>query len=119
MIVERGNMWEMECDVRCVTTNGIINARGYAVMGRGVALQASNLYPELKSHLGSALRDRGNKVYYWPDYRIVTFPVKNHWKQDADLQLIKKSAKELLVMTLYNNWQRVILPAPGTGNGRL
>ncbi len=119
MIIEQGNIWDMECDVRCITTNGITNANGLAVMGRGVALQAANRYPELKSHLGSSLRSGGNKVYYLPDYDIVTFPTKHHWKQDADLQLIAKSAKELQIMTLYNDWKRVLLPAPGTANGRL
>ncbi len=115
LIVEQGNIWDMECDVRCITTNGITNVSGQAIMGRGVALQAANRYPELKTHLGSSLRSEG----YWPEYNIITFPTKHHWKQDANLELIAKSAKELQIMTLFNNWKQVLLPAPGTANGRL
>ena len=119
LIVEQGNIWDMECDIRCITTNGITNASGQAIMGRGVALQAANLYPELKTHLGSSLRSGGNKVYYWPEYDIVTFPTKHHWKQDADLRLIEKSAWELMILVINNSWKRVLLPAPGTLNGKL
>ena len=35
-----GNLWEAECDLRVITTNPMINAKGQAVMGRGCALEA-------------------------------------------------------------------------------
>jgi hypothetical protein len=53
-------------------------------------------------------------------YRIVSFPVKHRWQDAADLELIKRSALELVELVDRNAWARKIkLPRPGCGNGRL
>lgn len=50
---------------------------------------------------------------------IVFFPVKHHWREQADIELIKRSCGELMELTERQGWETVVLPRPGSGNGRL
>ena len=68
MLEEKGNLWELDGDARCITTNGTIKNDGRAVMGRGVALQAATLYPTLSLELGQFLNDYGNVLAFWREF---------------------------------------------------
>lgn len=128
-----GNIWEFGADAICVTTNGIRKQNGEAVMGRGIARQAAELYPPLPRYLGNCLQKHGNRVFHFPlrapaalehlakEPVIITFPTKHHWRDPSDIQLIKKSAEQLvqLVDTLRPFVRRVALPFPGCSNGGL
>lgn len=104
-----------------ITTNRAVNAKGHAVMGRGVALQAAEVFPTLPRELGERLTGGITGVVLWTPYRLVTFPVKEHWRDDADLDLIRESATAL--QALLDSASLVLpvvyLPRPGCGNGRL
>ena len=65
-------------------------------MGRGRARQAAERFPELPRKLASRISAEGNHVFYFPEYRLITFPVKHNWWEAADLGLIERSARELL-----------------------
>ena len=52
-------------------------------------------------------------------WHIVSFPVKNHWKEDADLKLIEMSCRQLKKMVDKLGWEVVLLPRPGCGLGNL
>lgn len=62
-------------------------------------------------------------------YVLVSFPVKPAlgpsgepgWKAPADLGIIERSARQLVTAADNSalNWNTVLLPQPGTGNGRL
>jgi hypothetical protein len=123
MLEMKGNLWTIPANARCVTTNGDCNRHGNAVMGRGCALEARKIFPGVDAALGRKLRERGNHVHRLmtdPDgWELVSFPVKHHWQEDADIQLIKQSCQELSVMAEMHDWLRVLLPRPGCGNGRL
>ena len=121
MIEVVGDMWKMDADAICVTTNGIIKKNGEAVMGAGVALQAKNRYPSLPRALAKKLRSVGNHVYHMPqsDIHIITFPTKHDWRDDSDIKLIERSCEELVVLTHCLGWKKVILPRPGCANGKL
>lgn len=132
MIEEYGNIWDIEADVKCITTNGVVKKNGEAVMGAGVAKQAKLLYPELPKVLGDILNVVGNHVapiYRTPEYWLFTFPVKNDWKEKAKYTLINRSAKELRIMIDdidmlrsskgIDPIERIVLPRPGCGNGQL
>ena len=123
MIEIRGNIFDQKCDAICITTNGIIKKNGEAVMGAGIALQAKIKYPQLPKLLAEKIAQEGNKVYSFKfdndDRTIITFPTKNHWKDDSDIELIKRSLLQLVWMTTRNKWERVCLPRPGCSNGRL
>jgi len=92
-----GNLWDFHTKGRWVVvpTNGDVNRRGEAVMGRGVAYQARMKYPGIVTDLGHLLKTHGNHVYPLTKYRMFSFPVKVHWYLMADLRLIALSCDEL------------------------
>lgn len=68
------------------------------------------------------LEAMGNTVGVFPLFRLVTFPVKVHWKDTASLDLIRRSALDLMAtLDMPPLWptRKVILPRPGCGNGGL
>lgn len=110
-------------DAICITTNGIVNAKGKCVMGRGVALIAKEKWEGIDKRLGDFIKLNGNIVqilWYVPSLHttIVAFPVKDHWKGKANLKLIETSCKQLKELMDQEGWQKVILPRPGCYNGR-
>lgn len=121
-----GDLWEAHGLGHwiAITTNGIVNAKGSLVMGRGVALQASQRFDWLPTHLGDRVRDAGNHVHCFSPIRLFSFPVKHHWRDQADPALIARSAKELVDFVtdlggLKRAPESVYLVRPGCGNGRL
>lgn len=125
-----GELWDLAQpgDALVITTNGDVNKDGLAVMGRGIALEAVLRYPGIRRRVGELLQQYGNHAYpvwagtWFPDEPgpiLVTMPVKHHWHEEADLQLIVRSAFELLDYADKNKWPRIWMPRPGCGNGRL
>lgn len=93
-------------------------------MGRGCALEAKTRYPGIEYRIGSTIRGFGNHCHYitFGPTKLFTFPVKHHWREPADLELIKRSATELvaLIDSFYmSNDSTIVLPRPGCGNGQL
>ena len=127
----RADLWSVQADATVITTNGIINARGECVMGRGVARDARDRFRPAHSTslavlLGSLIKGEGNHVHdmgHWDsehtDFHIVTFPVKRHWRDQADPDLISRSCEELLLMADRMSWSTIAMVRPGCGNGGL
>lgn len=69
-------------DAICIPVNGYVKKEGVAVMGRGVAQQAAELFPKLPKALGTRINTAGNNVHAFTfDFRgqsknLITFPVK-------------------------------------------
>lgn len=107
----------------CITTNGAIRRDGAAVMGRGIALQIRSYIPDIHYTLGTLLRTKGNHVHHLHttalNNQIISFPVKHMWSEPADLELIKRSCRELMQYLKGYPDIKVLLPRPGCGNGRL
>lgn len=133
----------------CITTNGFVSPQGANTMGRGCAGRAKFLWPGIQLILGQHIREGGNHVHHlthtqsklppvvmlsfrlckeWPHkwepfhqvpYQIFSFPTKNHWSEDSDLNLIERSAQELLVQMDQTGYDEVVVPRPGCGLGRL
>lgn len=121
-----GNLWLVEADLLVVTTNPIVNARGQAVMGRGCAREAKERIPGLEYHFAKLLEAHGNRVMRLvkpcaatAGAALASFPVKHHWKDAADLDLIARSARQLVRLADKYQYQRVAMPRPGCGNGRM
>lgn len=124
-----GDLWTMRADAICITTNGYVTAAGRGVMGRGVAAQAKRRFPGIEEALGEALTRSGNHtqvIAWWGDaVAIVAFPVKHVWQDAAKLGLIRRSCGELVALAdeprgkAGRTWDRILLPRPGCGNGRL
>lgn len=121
MLTAQVNLWKayLQGDWVAITTNGVLNSSGEAVMGRGCAWEAKLLLPELPRALGAAIAKTGNHVHVWPEWRIATFPTKHHWRDPSSLPLIKQSAIELKAMADQHRWPRIFIPRPGCGLGRL
>lgn len=82
-------------------------------MGRGVAQQAKERYPELESAWKRECRKApGIAFYSW--CHCILFPVKYHWRDKADLKLIELGLKAL------SGWAKpTALPQIGCGFGEL
>ena len=83
MIECKGDMFQADMDALVITTNGYVKANGEAVMGRGCALTAQQMFPDLPELLGSKIINYGNKVNHLKDVRthdgvisIASMPVK-------------------------------------------
>ncbi len=118
----RGDLWAYVEQGKWVTitTNGEITRSGLAVMGWGVAKEAARRFPGLRVALANQLRVYGNHVHIFPNERMLTFPVKESWREAASWELIQRSAGELVEMV--DKWvsiTEVYLVRPGCGAGRL
>lgn len=103
-----------------VTINAVVKANGEAVMGAGVALEAKNHQPDLPLALGNAIKRNGSQVYWWPQYRMITFPTKHDWAKPSPIELIEKSAHELAALLhVHPELLHVYMPRPGCKNGGL
>lgn len=111
----------------CITTNGCTKKYyGTAVMGKGIARQASFSFPEVPAILGQRLREGGNHAYLLETYargekqvNMLSFPTKNNWRQPSDIELIRQSAKEIVAICDACRITRCYLPAVGCGCGGL
>jgi len=112
-------------DIPCITSNGCVRKDGCCVMGRGIAAQASRLFPGFQLKVGQLIKQHGNRCFNVGKYpfrsgqvHLATFVVKHHWSDAADLELIKRSVGEIEQLADKFGWKRIYLPAPGCGNGR-
>lgn len=135
MIEITGNVWKElgVADIILIPTNGFVKRNGKAVMGAGVALQALKRMPGIDVALGARILEHGNVISHVFNYvtnsnsqvpvvtEIWSFPVKHNWYENADIDLIRKSAKRLMEILDIYPWKadRVVLPKPGCGNGCL
>ena len=129
----------------CITTNGFVTTKGKCVMGRGIAKQISDLYPEIPQLLGKLIKENGNIVQVITNIKgtdIISFPVKpiissdhsklvNHmigkitsnnipgWAVKADIDIIESSSKQLDSLINIKKYKYVCLPKPGCGAGEL
>lgn len=98
----------------------------------------------LASELGELVFTEGNHVHlvkmtrkvYDPNYvrkgifdlpkpiseetrNIVSYPTKEHFKDQSPKWLVVRSAQELLALTVREGWTKVAMPRPGCGLGGL
>lgn len=89
----RGDMWTAyePADLFLITTNSTIHRDGALVMGRGIARQAKERFPDLDVTLGRHIQALcGNQGEYgllvsprWPAAKLGAFQVKRHYSQTA------------------------------------
>ena len=133
MLMVEGDLWDYyDAGVPvAISTNIGWTRAGLNVMGRGVAAQAAARFPKLSRRYGEYCRERGvsaRVIAYCPtrgDTPLFLFPVKLlntespnlSWRHPADLDLIAKSATELLQYEPL--FRTIALPLVGCGNGGL
>lgn len=113
-------------EVICITTNARWNSDGRAVMGVGTAKLARDRFKDIDLKLANYLKEYGNRCFSLGSYqyngkivRVASFPTKDYWGNDSDLDLIEKSANELVNMANKFKWSKIYLPMPGVGAGKL
>lgn len=124
-----GDLWALWSskmyDAVCITTNGAVRVDGACVMGRGCAKEFAERFPDGPFDLGQLIDMNGNitQVIYRnlenDKEATVAFPVKHLWHEAADIELIQESAKQLVELADKYKWEKVLLPRPGCGNGKL
>jgi hypothetical protein len=114
----RGSFWDNKFNdwYRVITINNVVT-NNKLVMGKGIAKGCKERYPGVNTIFASIIKNRGYKVFVAPG-KLIGFPTKYHWKEDSDLTLIEKSARELqeLKERIEGN---VLMPKVGCGNGGL
>jgi hypothetical protein len=109
-------------DAVCIPSNGYVRQDGGGVMGRGVAKQALDRWPEIGGLLGAALRANGNCTQVLcvkGGIAIVAFPTKETYQTPSSIGRIRTSMRQLLALADERGWTSVVMPRPGCGNGQL
>jgi O-acetyl-ADP-ribose deacetylase (regulator of RNase III) len=134
---------EVGVDAICITTNGNTTKNGNACMGGGCAGECAKRWPETVVRLGKCLINfkddpkpnrpfvigalDGYGKYIEPNLRIIkqglykclifSFPTMNSIMDNASLELIESSAKEMVVWANRFGLRNIIVPRPGVGIG--
>ncbi|MFD3970822.1 type II toxin-antitoxin system antitoxin DNA ADP-ribosyl glycohydrolase DarG [Streptomyces sp. DT24] len=117
-----GNLLDAEVDALVNTVNTV------GVMGKGVALQFKQAFPEnFKAYKAACDRKElvlGDILIYdshrLGDQRyIVNFPTKGHWRSRSRLQDIESGLKSLVSIISDYHITSIAIPALGCGNGGL
>jgi hypothetical protein len=130
MIEHKGDLWEQVAHPNHlvgISTNGYVKANGRAVMGRGCALQATQLFADAALLLGSYIKIHGNVPGYLtldglelPDeLKLLILPVKHNWWERASLELVGRSRNFLGAEAHAQPQTTFHVPRLGCGNGRL
>jgi hypothetical protein len=111
-----------------ISTNGFVKRDGRGVMGRGCALTAAQMHPDLPLLLGQHIKSKGNTpAYLTPKsggisgmaHRFLILPVKHNWWEKASLDLVKMSVDYLYEESTTYPDITFHVPRLGCGNGRL
>lgn len=115
----RGDLWDfLGRAVVAVTTHGVVNRQGEALMNRGCARQAAERFPDIPIRLGELIRSDGNNVYEL-GHGLVSFPVEETPYGLSDPVLIERSCQQLVSLADDRGWTLVVMPRPGCGGGGL
>lgn len=121
----KANIWDYKDvdDYRiCIPINGSVNSKGEAVMGRGLALQATSMFLGIKKSLGTLLTEKpftetDGHLYFGKG--LVFVPVKFKWNDKASLLLIHSSLHALCDHVREFRNTTYLVPRLGCGNGGL
>ena len=125
-----GNIWDFHAQGSWIVipTNLTVTANHHAVMGAGLARQASERFPLVPEKLGQWVRTTKDAVLFLREERLIAFPTKRDWKYPADPLLIQECARQLRdQVALIGNLQirpsllspHIYLPRLGCGLGQL
>lgn len=99
------------------------------VMGKGIALQFKNLYPEMFSEYKQLCQEKKvqvGEVWAWGAHsndkgftHIINFPTKKHWRDPSEYNWIHDGLIHLIYTLGKLNVKSVSIPALGCSNGQL
>lgn len=118
IIYTSGNLFESEAEALVNT----VNCEGY--MGKGIAYQFKNKYPENNLHYVKACKNNeigiGKLVYFKEKGKlIINFPTKDKWRAKSKIEYIEKGLEDFKKVVKELDIKSVALPPLGAGNGGL
>jgi len=118
-----GNLLESEAEALVNTVNTV------GVMGKGIALQFKNQYPNNYKAYAKACKDGNFKIgdllvveeesLLGGKKTIINFPTKTDWRKPSEYIYIEEGLKKLVEVINDKNIQSVAIPPLGAGNGGL
>lgn len=122
VILSSGNLFDADTEALCCTVNCV------GVMGRGIALEFKNRYPEMFKEYARLCKRKFiqvGKVWIWwnpepgnPRY-IINFPTKEHWRNPSKLEWISAGLADLNNRVMMIGIESIAIPALGCANGGL
>lgn len=120
--LKRGNLLDEKTEALVNTVNCV------GVMGKGIALQFKQAFPENFKQYQKACKNDGvqpgrmftvaTDSLLHPKY-IINFPTKRHWRHNSRLEDIKAGLAALVAEVKTLGIQSIALPPLGCGNGGL
>ena len=118
-----GNLLDSEAEALVNTVNTV------GVMGKGIALQFKNMFPNNFNLYFKACRNKEVKVgqlFITEEETllsgkkiIINFPTKTSWKLPSEYQYIEAGLSELVKVIERRNIKSIAIPPLGSGNGGL
>ena len=118
-----GNLLESKAEALVNTVNTV------GVMGKGIALQFKNQYPnnyKLYEKACKAKEIQVGKLFVTEDSSllegrkiIINFPTKTDWRKPSEYSYIESGLKDLVRVITTNKIQSIAIPPLGAGNGGL
>jgi O-acetyl-ADP-ribose deacetylase (regulator of RNase III) len=117
-----GNLLESEAEALVNTVNTV------GVMGKGIALQFKNMFPQNFKLYAHACRNNEVKVgklliteeaILSGKKIIINFPTKTNWRLPSEYQYIESGLGELVKLIKDRNIKSIAIPPLGAGNGGL
>ncbi len=109
MVEKKCNLWLERAAQRCIITSGAVSGDGEAILETRSATEAAKRFAGLAADLGRMLTARGTHVHQVrPD--LLAFPVKQFQWSKPTVQIIERSARELLELV---GDAQTLLPRPG------
>jgi len=118
----RGNIFESDAHALINTVNTV------GIMGKGLALQFKNLFPENfkkyqqackngKIDIGKMFITKENTIY--GEKIIINFPTKKDWREPSKYEYIEKGLVSLVDVIKKFKIKSIAIPLLGCGNGGL
>lgn len=117
-LIENGDIFNSDCEYLINPVNTV------GVMGKGLALQFKEKFPEnfnkYKKYCNSKDFTVGKLLIITEnDKKIINFPTKIHWKDKAKLKFIEDGLEKLKIAIEKRNIKSVAMPKIGCGLGEL
>lgn len=122
IILKQGNLLTDEVEALVNTVNCV------GVMGKGIALQFKQAYPEMFTEYQKACRKEEvqpgkmhvveTKSLFNPKF-IINFPTKRHWKNRSRMDDIESGLADLIKVIKKLEIKSIAVPPLGCGNGGL
>ncbi|ART78928.1 type II toxin-antitoxin system antitoxin DNA ADP-ribosyl glycohydrolase DarG [Oceanisphaera avium] len=119
---KKGDIFQSDADALINTVNCV------GIMGRGLALQFKNAFPDnFKAYAAACKRDEvlPGKMFVFdsgqltnPRY-IINFPTKRHWRSNSRIEDIETGLQALVETIRHYNLSSIAIPPLGSGLGGL